>query len=153
MKQVAYFKLPEQEAEANVFLAKHPPEAVSANLNSLIVNYDDQTYPDSYKAEELGGLILSNTKQIMTSEIALKSTKHDLDKFTKILAELNSTVITEVDGKQKYDLSKDKDEKVKKYTELVAGLTKSCAELESSIEMYKTRNAVMQGMVSDLNLA
>jgi len=152
MKKVAVFKIPTEIEAANEFLSKNPPEQVAVVNEMLVINYDDQTYPAAYKAEELRGLILSNTKQLMTSAISEKVTRHDLDRYSAMLAELNQTVVTTKNGKQKYDISKDREEKIKKYTELIKNLTIAVTGLKESILLYEMRNKVMQEMIDDLDL-
>lgn len=82
MKQIAIFKTDAEGVKlANEFLAKTPPEQVIIMDNGQIaVNYDDQSYPDTYIAEELNGLILSNRKEIMTNEVSIETMQYDLQK-------------------------------------------------------------------------
>lgn len=95
MKKIAVFKNPEEVALANDFLAKNPPEQVSTYDDKIVINYDDQTYPPAYKAEEIRGLMLSNEKQMMTSQISLDVAEVDLVRYKDDLAKLETTEISE----------------------------------------------------------
>lgn len=153
MKKIKVFNLPEEVDQANDFLAKNPPEQVSTitqgglfgTKSYIIINYDDQNYPVEYKIEEIRGLILSNTKQLMTNEISMNTSQRDLDKFSDELAELEATEVP-----QNYDLKKDREEKIKKYKELIASLEQVNAGLKESSARFVTRNEVMEDYIDVL---
>lgn len=153
MKQIVHFKLPAQQDEANAFLAKHAPEMVSANGDNLIINYDDGMTNDFYKATEMITEMTRLKSDIITERYHAKVAKHFLEKYVKELEDMNNTVITEANGKQKYDLSKDKEAKMEAYKKQIEGLTAQLLSFETKIEQSEVKIAVWQGEYDKLNLA
>ncbi len=137
-------------AQANDFLAKYPPESVATvskgDVCYTVINFDDYTFPDAYKAGELRELILSNTKESMTSEISRDVMGLDLAEYeTKLenaqseLANVENSEVPMViakegkmKGKEVLDY-KVQEAKTKHATELTATIK----ELESSIANIK----------------
>ena len=154
MKQIKTFKIPDEEAAANNFLAKYPPEQVGIVGDRLVINFDDQAYPDTYKAEELRALMLSNTKQRMTTEISIAVSKLELEKAEKELVELQATVVSSTSKKTKeiYDLTKDRNDKIKAYTDRVNNIKNAIKGLESSLDNFQFKNEVMKRVIASLNL-
>ena len=80
MLQTKTFKLPEQEAEANEFLATHKPDAnggVSFNNDRLYVFYDDGSNPASYQIADLQDLLKSVRAARLQQVIALNSMEYE----------------------------------------------------------------------------
>lgn len=152
MKQIAYFLLPEQKTEANEFLAKNPPENVSMNANSLVVNFDDGVKNDFYKANEIVNTITSQESDVTNARIYLKIAKYFLEKYVKELEELNNTIISKVDGKVKYDISKDRETKIAEYKRQITGLEGQVLSFESQIEQSQVKIAVWTEELSKLNI-
>lgn len=149
MKQVKVFYLPEEINAANEFLSKVSPESLLTTEKAVMINYDDQTYPDGYKREEIMALMLSNEKQAMTSNISKRVTEIDLARIEADLAELKATVIT-VEGKEKYDNKKDKEDKVKAYEMKISNMKRAIEELNESITRAETKNGVLQEVLDTL---
>lgn len=180
MKQVKYFKVPEQESELNDFLAKTPPESVSTASKGeqcyTIVNYDDNTYPDHYKAEEIRALMLSNEKESMTAAIArdvmdidLRKTEADLLKAEEevVTAEATEVPLVQVtEGKKKgtqitdYVAQKAQTEKVTALKQTVSNIKARVESIKTamnahteSIERSGKKNIALQKAIDALNLA
>lgn len=153
MKRIAIFKL-SQVNEANALIAANPPEQVSVAgmfFPRIVINYDDQTYPDSYKIEEIRALILSNEKQKMTSLISLGAMELDCEKFKKEVMELEAGIITTPSTKDEYDSNKEKEVKVKKLKDTIKTLEDSMPPLLESIARSDTRNASMHSHIRSLS--
>lgn len=171
MKQIKVFKNPEEVSLANEFLAKNPPESVATvskgDMSLIVINYDDQTYPPAYMAEELKGLILSNVKERMTSEISRDVMGVDLvlyedklklaeEELTRLQAE---TAPTELKKKEAYDWEKLQGEKVLVQKQIVEDLKNSIINIKNGIEKLTDsiqRNLVkkelLEKKVAELNL-
>ncbi len=156
MKKVAVFPIKDFE-KANKLMAENPPENVACLNEFIVVNYDDQSYPDSYKAEEIRGLILSNEKQLMTTNISLKVALRDVpvvektieDTQTKI-ADIKSTIVKGKTKKEEYDLNKDKNTKIaayeqelQNYVNLKASIEQTIAGFKKSIKTFENKNTVL----------
>lgn len=158
MKKIAVFNI-KQEAEANAHLAKFPPEQVAIVDESIVINYDDQTYPDSYKAEELRALIMSNEKEKMTTNISIKvSMLHLTDAETSLsdakakLEELKKTTVTTT-GKTKdevKEINRDRNKKIEAYTfsikqleEKKRNIEEATAGLRNSIRNFENKNRIL----------
>lgn len=179
MKQVKFFSVPEEIMQANAFLAVTPPESVATVSKGeqcfVIVNYDDQTYPDAYKAEEIRGLMLSNTKEAMTAKITRDIMTLDLDKFQgdlkKAETELATVEAMEVpmvtvkDGKNKgkkildYVVQAEKTikatewkAKVKSFSEAVKNVEEGIRKIGESLERFEKKNTALQHHLDELNL-
>lgn len=140
MKRVAIFDTTKEGVIlANEHLAQFPPEQVANVEDKIVVHYDDQTYPNSYKIEELSALMLSNTKEAMTTNIAIKVSLLELSDATEALKdaeskleELNATTIKGNDKESK-ELHKDKKEKVRAYEFVVNGIKERIKNIENGI--------------------
>lgn len=154
MKQIKTFKLPSEEKEANQFLAENPPENVGIVGEMVVINFDDQSYPSHYMAEELRALILSNSKQIMTNEIACEVVQREIDAAEKDLADINDTHVPTVGKKTKeiYDDEKDRKTKIEAYDKKVRDLKESLRGLQASRANLVVRNDVMQKKIGALGL-
>lgn len=148
-KQVKSFALPSQEQEANEFLAKNPPESVASFSDRIVINYDDVSYPDAYKEEEIKALMLSNTKQIMTTGISTRTSEIDLARFEAELESLRATSVTS-GGKVKYQDERDREAKITAYEERANNIKKAMKELAEAVIRLDTRNFVMQEMLDNL---
>src|SRR5947209_8256347 len=101
MIQVATFLMPEEQALANEFLKTHKPEGqIHFNKDTIVVFYDDGTYPAEYQIADLQEMLLSNRKAKLQMEIALhvmKSERADLNpkqnagKYEEISNAINQT--------------------------------------------------------------
>ncbi len=169
MKQIKIFKVPEEVAQANDFLAKTPPESVATISKGeqcfVFVNYDDQSYPAGYIADELKGLMLSNTKENMTSEISVEVMGVDLvlyeDKLKLAEEELTRLETEEApvtSKKEKYDWEKLQGEKVLAQKEIVAELKQSVGNIKNGIQKLgesivrvNAKKAVLQKKLDALN--
>lgn len=178
MKQIKVFKNPEELALANDFLATYPPESVSTITKSgffysqslIVINYDDQQYPDSYKKAEIEELMLSNTKETMTSLISKGVMQLDLEDFEEKLESAKEELadaeaeVYQKEGEMKPEISKHdwekaQAEKILKLKQRVTDLTNSVAnikngieKLEDSIARFGKKNQVMQKYLDENNL-
>ncbi len=155
MKRVAVFKISDSEG-ANALLAKFPPENVACLNESIVINYDDQTFPPAYMAEELRGLMLSNEKQIMTTEISTKVALMDIPEVEKMIAEAKqklediSTTVVKGTGKAAHDAARDRKEKIAAYQAEVDAyenrkrqIEQTIAGFKNSIKNFKNKNIVL----------
>lgn len=140
MKRVAVFKITDAEG-VNKLMAEFPPENVACLNEAIVINYDDQTYPNSYKAEELRGLMLSNEKQLMTTNISMEVALRDIPELDKTIeevqtkiADIKSTIVKGKNKKEEYDLNKDKNAKIAAY--------------EKELEMYQQRRTNVNETIS-----
>lgn len=154
MKQIKFFTIPDEVEKANEFLAQNPPEGVATVSKGeqcyIVVNYDDFTYPNAYKAGEIRELMLSNTKTSMTSaisrgvmEIDLKKYKGELEVAQKNQAENDAVVVPMVigkDGKSKgkeipdYKVQEAKTKRGNELAEEITKLTDTIANIEMGIK-------------------
>ena len=80
MLQTKTFKLPEQEKEANEFLATHKPDAnggVSFNNDRLYIFFDDGSNPAAYQIADLQDLLKSVRAARLQQEVALNSMEYE----------------------------------------------------------------------------
>ena len=168
MKKIAVFKISDEKAVvlANEHLSKYPPENVGFTNEYIVINYDDQTFPDSYKAEELRGLTVSNLKGLMTTDISilvgkldLENTKKELEETQTIVADIKSTGIKTLGKKTKeiYDLNKDRNDKIdayeakaKAFEQRITNISQSIAGLEKTTQNFKDKNAVLEAKIISL---
>lgn len=149
-KQVAHFKLPDQLSEANAFLLKNLPEAVSVNGDNIVVNYDDGMKNNDYKINELNSDITSQESDILNSRFQIKVATHFLTKYSKLLAELENTVVTEPTGKEKYDTVKERDTKISEYKKEIDTLTKQIASFEVKIDQCDVKIGALKEIIDSL---
>src|SRR5947209_3806566 len=92
MIQVKTFMLPDEEQEANDFLATHRPAGpINFNHDKIFVFFDDGTYPSEYEISEWDELLNAQRSAIHQQEVIL----HTLE-FQR--ADVNPTK-----NKNKYD--------------------------------------------------
>ncbi len=170
MKRIAVFNVKEADA-ANEHLAKFPPEQVGIVDDMIVINYDDQSYPDSYKAEEIRGLILSNVKGMMTTEISIKvslleiaDAKANLATNEETLEKLEKTAITELsesklDKAGLKDLKKDRQEKINAHRmaiqntkDAIRNMENATAGLRKSIKNFENKNKILNEELALLKL-
>src|SRR4051812_44237338 len=94
MIQVAAFKLPDQQAEANEFLKTHRPAGpVNFNTDMLFVFFDDGAYTPEYQISELQELLEGQRNATRQIEIALHvleyqrsdlNPKHNAQRFEEV---------------------------------------------------------------------
>lgn len=156
MKRIATFKIPGEVELANKHLAQFPPEQVAVVNDIVVINFDDQTYPDSYKAEELRGLILSNTKGVMTTNISIKVGEMDLVKIRTDINELEKAIAAfNTVGKDKKALY---DNKKELQTNLVnakaheAKIVDAITGLKGTIRNFENKNKVLEGELALLKI-
>lgn len=167
MKQVAVFKIPSEQKQANDFLAKNPPENVAVLNEMVVINYDDGTYPDSYKAEELRALMISNEKGAMTTDISigvglldLKDVEKDIKDAQEKLEAIQSTVIPKGKSKKdEYILTKDRENKIKAHEDMVKRLEErkrsieqSIAGLRKTVSNFQFKNQVLAEALAKLKV-
>lgn len=79
MIQVATFRVPEQQAEANEFLKTHKPEGnINFNRDTIIVFYDDGAYPPEYEIADYQSVLEGCRKTIANLDMALYMLRADL---------------------------------------------------------------------------
>jgi chromosome segregation ATPase len=149
-------------------LAKYPPEQVAIVDDCIIINYDDQTYPDTYKAEELRALIMSNEKESMTTNISIKvsmlhlaDTEASIADATSKLEELKKTTVTAT-GKTKEEakeLNRDRNKKIEAYTfslkqlaDKKRNIEEAIAGLRNSIRNFENKNKILNEEIALLKL-
>lgn len=80
MLQVASFLLPAEQDTANAFLATHKPSdgGINFNKDTIIVFYEDGSYPPEYAIADLEGLQMSVRNAKFQQEITLHVLKAEL---------------------------------------------------------------------------
>lgn len=78
MLQVASFKLPTQEKEANEFLRTHKTDNVSFNTDMVVCFYDDGVYTVEAQIADIQELVIANQKARFQMEVALHMMKAEL---------------------------------------------------------------------------
>lgn len=170
MKRIAVFNV-KQSVEANEHLAKFPPEQVGIVDDMIVINYDDQLYPDSYKAEEIRGLILSNIKGMMTTEISIKVSLLEIEDARaslvineENLAKLEETNITSLsettmDKAELKELKKDRQEKINAHRlaiqntkDAIKNMENATAGLRKSIKNFENKNKILNEELALLKL-
>lgn len=149
MKQLKIFSLPAEEAAANDFLSKNPPELVTPFADKIVIYYDDASYPQAYKAEEIRALMGANVKEIMTHAISMWVTEIDLDFARSLLVQAEAIVVPSDPKTKKPDtaITNDKAMKIQEHTNAIAGLVNGIANLSEMIRRFNTRNIAMQKML------
>lgn len=169
MKQIKIFKNPEELDLANEFLSKNPPESVNTihrgDQSLIVINYDDQSLPPEYLAEEIKALMIGNIKSKMTTEISKEVMKLDLIKYEdklKLAKEEEDRLVSETEpaelsGKDKYDWSGLQEKKIKTQKDIVQDLTNSVnnikngiSKADESIETYTAKNVVLQSKLDSI---
>jgi hypothetical protein len=80
MLQVATFKLPDEQSDANAFLAKHRPSGeIVFNSVMLFIGYDDGQYPVEHEVSMLKSLIASSRDVRLQQEVAKEVMTHERD--------------------------------------------------------------------------
>jgi len=164
MKQVAVFKIsePEEVAAANKLLSQLPPENVGFTNEMIVINFDDQTYPNGYKIEELRGLILSNERGLLTTDISIKVGLLDLERIRQelntagtVLADIKSTTLPK---DASYDIKTDRKTKIEAYENNYKALeqqatatTAAIATLQKTIHTFNSKNLVLSEAITSLS--
>ena len=81
MLQVASFKLPEQEKEANKFLSKHKPADQGVNITdgTIVVFYEDGEYSPAYEIANYEEFLRSVEAASFQMEVALFTMQSERD--------------------------------------------------------------------------
>lgn len=75
MRQVATFKVPEEQDKANQFLKEHKPDTINFNTNLIVIFYDDGQYPIEHEIADINERILANRQAIFDKKVALHMMK------------------------------------------------------------------------------
>lgn len=169
MKQIKLFKVPEEVSLANDFLAKNVPESVATVSKGetcfIVVNYDDFTYPNEYKAGEIRELMLSNEKESMTASISKDVMTLDLTNYKKVLAnKLDELIEVEamkmevvLKDKEKYDWNNHKTVKVAEIKQDITALETSVKNIQNGInkltesnDRFENKNKCLQSHLDKL---
>lgn len=81
MLQIASFKLPEQQKEANEFLATHKPANQGVNLTQdiVVIFYEDYSNPVAYQIDEYSDFLQSVRAARFQQEVALFTMQNERD--------------------------------------------------------------------------
>lgn len=79
MIQIATFLVPQQQNAANEFLKTHKPDGqVNFNKDTVVIFWDDGTYPPEHQIADLQDLLQSNRQARFQQEVALHVMKAEL---------------------------------------------------------------------------
>jgi hypothetical protein len=82
MLQIATFKLPEQQDQANEFLRTNKPDGVNYFPGEMIISIEDGTYPVEYQIVDLRNLVQAAEAAKMQQIIARGVLEMELDKIS-----------------------------------------------------------------------
>ena len=101
MLQVACFQLPDQQDEANAFLAKHKPRGeIAFNHDLIFIGYDNGVYSPVDEIAELRELLHSVNSAKFQQEVAIHvmeyeradlNAKHNKPRFDELSAAITAT--------------------------------------------------------------
>lgn len=171
MLQIKVFKLPEQEAEANAFLAVTKPDGVNYNDTGsffkrsvlMTVSYDDGHYPNEYAVVELRNLIqaagAAKTQQqvaVGVLEMEIRNLEHEIEVKGNVIATLQEE-LQNLDKYKEKATYNEKNFRFEKASNELKSLTASLSEKNASREAVLTsmagqdaKMAVVRDLINEL---